>query len=124
MVVINKTEFIFEDGETYYFDIHSREYSGEYHNLFIYRKKEIKRVTRSWFHREITTFDFEYEKVVEDPIMISKHIDTNEIKRDIKRKLISINAHNLKGCDGFIGDVPEEKKKMLTRNSKLDDLLG
>lgn len=123
-VVIEKTQFIFEDGETYYFDIHTRSYSDHYHDLFIYRKKEIKKVTRSWFHKEITTFDFEYEKVIDDAIMISKNLDTDEIKRVIKYKLNSIKAHNLKGWDGFIGDVPEDKKKMLSRNAKLDDLLG
>lgn len=124
-IIIEKTEFIFEDGETYYFDIHSKQYaSSTYHDLFIYRKKEIKKVTRSWFHKEITTFDYEYEKVIEDGISISTRLDTNEIKSNIERKLNSIKSHNLKGWDGFIGNVPEDKKKMLSRNSKLDDLLG
>lgn len=124
MVVIDKTEFIFEDGETYYFDIHKGKYSDNYYNLYIYKKREIKKITRSWFYKEITTFDFKYEMIIDEPILVSKKLDTNQIKSNIKHKLNSMKSHNLKGWDGFIGDIPDEKKKMLSRNSKLDGLLG
>ena len=38
-IIVEMTPFIFEDGETYYFDIRKR-YTNVYHDLFVYKKIE------------------------------------------------------------------------------------
>ena len=37
-VIIEMTPFIFEDGNTYYFQIVKRGSSNDWHNLFVYEK--------------------------------------------------------------------------------------
>ena len=39
--VIEKTPFIFEDGNIYYFDVTERS-SSSYHNLWVYEKVSVK----------------------------------------------------------------------------------
>jgi hypothetical protein len=49
---------------------------------------------------------------------------TSDIKRQIY-KILNANKveYILKDWDGFVGCIPDDVKKALTRNSKLNDLL-
>jgi len=129
MILIEKTSFIFEDGETYYFEVQRRDrvnYSESYNNLFLFRKVTKKVVTRNWFWgKEVTTYQEEFEALHSEPVLVQIPLETKNIKREIKQKLLATNAStHLKDWDGFVGDVPEEAKKMLSRESKLNDLFG
>ena len=47
-IIVEMTPFIFEDGETYYFDIRKR-HSNAYHDLFVYKKIDKVLERRTWF---------------------------------------------------------------------------
>jgi hypothetical protein len=118
MIIIEMTPFIFEDGKTYYFNITKRDYTNDYHDIWVYEKveKEIK----GWFK---TTKKTEYIKLSEKPELISVKLDTKEIKRSIKTIIISTRAsYQLKDWDGLVGDIPDDIKTAFKRDSRLDDL--
>ena len=52
-IVIKMTPFIFEDGNTYYFQIEDRDSSNDYHDLYVYKKVVIKRKFRRRFRRNV-----------------------------------------------------------------------
>ena len=52
-------------------------------------------------------------------------LNISEIKSDIKKIIIAKSAnHQIRGWDGFVGNVPEELKKSMKRDSKLNDLFN
>lgn len=118
-IVIKMTPFIFEDGKTYYFQIEDRDSSNDYHDLYVYKKVVEKRKFLWWKWENIR-----YDLINESPELVSTKLNIVEIKSDIKKIIIAKSAnHQIKGWDGFVGDVPEELKKSMSRDSKLSDLL-
>jgi hypothetical protein len=117
--VIEKTPFIFEDGNIYYFDVTERRLfsapSSSYHNLWVYEKVSVKFLWKK-FER--------YKLINYKPELINTEINTHEIKSEIKKILISKKVKTqLKDWDGFVGDIPEEMKKSFKREAKLNNIL-
>jgi hypothetical protein len=114
-IVIEMTSFIFEDGNTYYFQIYKRESSNDYHNLFVYEKVEYK----TWYGSNRS----KYNQLNYSPELICVKLDSKEIKTHIIKILTGTKAvYKIKDWDGFVGDIPDEAKKSLSRNDKLNDL--
>ena len=119
-IVIKMTPFIFENGNTYYFKIVRRDGSTDFHDLYVYNKVVIKRNFLWW-----TWENVRYDQFNERGEMVSVKLITSEVKREIHKIIIARSAvHQLKGWDGFVGNVPEELKKSMQRDSKLNDLFG
>ena len=117
--VIELTPFVFEDGQTYYFKITKRNYSNDYHDLWVYRKVIIDCST--WFRKKTRE---EYHLLNESPEIVSVKMDVEEIKRDIKKVIQSQKAHiQIKGWDGFVGDIPKDQKLQMMRDAKLDQII-
>jgi len=118
-VIIEMTPFIFEDGQTYYFEIHKR--SSDFHNLYVYKKLITKKrfLWRKWEIVEYKCFNEGNEELVRTSL------NSENIKLKIE-KILMVNSgiHQIKNWDGFVGNIPDDVKKALLRNSKLDDLLG
>ena len=47
-LIVEMTPFLFEDGNTYYFEIRKR-HSNSYHNLFVYKNVEKIIERKTWF---------------------------------------------------------------------------
>ena len=120
-VIIETTPFIFEDGNTYYFQIVKREHSNDYHDIYVYEKiKEEKK----YFWGGVKVNE-SFKQINKNPELISTNLDTNEIKRQLKKILIATKArHQLKNWDGFVGNIPDEVKTALKRENRLKDILG
>lgn len=117
-IVIKMTPFIFEDGKTYYFEIHEQDDSNDYHDLYVYKKAVVKRKFLWWKWENIR-----YDLINESPEWVSTKLNSSEIKSDIKKIIIAKSAnHQIKDWDGFVGDVSDELKKSILRDSKLNDL--
>lgn len=131
-VVIKKTSFIYEDGNVYYFDIKKRTYGNDYHDLFVYELKEFTEevVTKrdTWYGLGkplITTTKIAKEKYVQlnkDGDLISSKLEVDDVKRVIKRIITHNKTVEIKGWDGFVGNIPEDMKKALSRDNKLNNL--
>lgn len=116
-IIIQLTPFVFEDGNTYYFQILKRQSSNDYHDLYVYEKIQKK----NFFGIKKES----YKQINERPELVSVKLDTDEIKRDIRKILIATKAsEQLKDWDGFVGNVPEDVKIALKRDSKLKDILS
>ena len=120
-VIIEMTPFIFEDGNTYYFQIIKRAHSNNYHDIYVYEKiKEEKK----YFWGGVKVNE-SFKQINKNPELISTNLDTNEIKRQLKKILIATKArHQLKNWDGFVGNIPDEVKTALKRENRLKDILG
>ena len=120
-IVIEMTPFIFEDGNTYYFQIVKRGHSNDYHDIYVYEKI---REEKKNFWGKLKTNEY-FNKINKSPELVSTSLDTNEIKKNIKKILIATKAkHQLKNWDGFVGDIPNDVKTALKRESSLKDILG
>ena len=120
-IIIEMTPFIFEDGNTYYFQIVKRGYSNDYHNIFVYKK--VKTEKKNFWGKVKVIEDFAI--INKDPKLISVKLDTVEIKKDIKKILVANKAtHQLKNWDGFVGDIPDDVKVSLKRENSLNKILG
>jgi hypothetical protein len=120
-VIIEMTPFLFEDGNTYYFQILKRGYSNDYHDIFVYEK--IREEERNFWGR-VKVKEY-FKQINKSPELVSVKLDTSEIKRDIKKILISTKAtHQLKNWDGFVGEIPEDAKIALKREASLKNILG
>ena len=120
-VIIEMTPFIFEDGNTYYFQILKRESSNDYHNIYVYDK--VRQETKNIFGKVKVKEYFNH--INKNPELVRTSLDTNEIKKDIKKILIATKAkHQLKNWDGFVGNIPEDTKVALKRESSLKNILG
>ena len=120
------TPFIFEDGMTYYFEIHEQDdllrkiTNNDYHDLYVYKKVVTKRKFLWWKWENIR-----YDLINESPEWVSTKLNSSEIKADIKKVIIAKSAKKqIKGWDGFVGDVPQEIKAAHKRDSKISDLIG
>ena len=124
-VIIEMTPFIFEDGNTYYFQIVKRGYSNDYHDLFVYEKVRVKSKSKSFWGKVTITESENFVKVSEKSELISAKLNTVEIKREIKKILIANkDIHQLKDWDGFVGDIPDDVKVALKREISLKNILG
>lgn len=120
-IIIEMTPFIYEDGKTYYFQIIRRSSTNDYHDLYVY-EKIIEEKKNFWGKLKVKEY---YKQINKSPELINTNLDTREIKSDIKKILIAKKAkHQLSGWDGFVGDITEDVKKSLRRDSKLKDILG
>ena len=118
-VIIEMTPFIFEDGNTYYFQIFYRPSSLDYQDLYVYEKKVT--TIKSFWGKETTKEDF--IQLNERPELVGVRLDTRDVKSTIKKVLIAKKAvHKIKDWDGFVGDIPDNIKKSLSRDIKLKDL--
>ena len=118
-VIVEMTPFIFEDGNTYYFQIFNRPSTNDYQNLYVYEKKVT--IKRSFWGKETTKEDF--IQLNERAELVDYRLKTSEIKQSIKRILTGTKAsYIIKDWDGFVGDIPDQVKKALTRDNKLKDL--
>ena len=115
------TPFIYEDGKTYYFQISRRSSTNDYHDLYVY-EKIVEEKKNFWGKLKVKEY---YKQINTSPELINTKLDTQEIKMGIKKILIAKKAkHQLNGWDGFVGNIPEDVKKSLRRDSKLKDILG
>ena len=124
-IIVEMTPFIFEDGETYYFDIRKRS-TNSYHNLFVYKRIDKVTERRTWFGFGSTEKETKTEiKCLnpDNPALVNIDLNSKEVKSEIKNLIISNRAvTKIKDWDGFVGDIPENVKKSLSRDSKLKDL--
>ena len=113
-VIVEMTPFIFEDGNTYYFQILKR--STSFHDLFVYKKEK----RRNFWLKS-------YDEMVclneDDPKLVNIPVSTINVKSLIFDVLKSIEEAKLVGWDGFVGNISDEVKKSLIRESKLDNIL-
>lgn len=118
-IIIEMTPFTYEDGQIYYFNITKRGYSNDYHDLWVYKKVEVD--DSNWFRSKTR---IEYQKLNTSSEIVSVKLDVNEIKRDIKKIIQSQKAHiQIKGWDGFVGDVPKDLQTQMTRDAKLNQII-
>lgn len=118
-VIIEMTPFIFEDGNTYYFQIFNRPSTNDYQNLYVYEKKITTK--KSFWGKETIKEDF--IQLNERAELVDYRLRTDEIKHSIKKILTCTKAEYLiKDWDGFVGNIPDNVKKALLRDNKLKDL--
>lgn len=118
-IIIEMTPFTYEDGQIYYFNITKRGYSNDYHDLWVYKKVEVD--DSNWFRSKTR---IEYQKLNTSSEIVSVKLDVNEIKRDIKKIIQSQKAHiQIKGWDGFVGDVPKDLQTQMDRDAKLNQII-
>lgn len=118
-IIIEMTPFTYEDGDIYYFNITKRNYSNDYHDLWVYKKVEVD--DSNWFRKKTR---IEYQKLNTSSEIVSVKLDVNEIKRDIKKIIQSQKAHiQIKGWDGFVGDVPKDLQTQMSREAKLNQII-
>jgi len=119
-IIIEMTPFIYEDGKTYYFQILKRKYSNYYHDLYVY-ERILEEKKNFWSKLKVKEH---YKLINQKPELVTTKLNTTEIKSEIKKILIAKKAkHLLNGWDGFVGDIPEDVKKSLRRDSRLKDIL-
>ncbi len=124
-IIIEMTPFIFEDGKTYYFDI-KKGYGNYFHNLFVYNKVENVTERITWFglgktERKITSEFVCINK--ENGNLVNVDLNSIEVKRVIRDTILANRAiSSIKHWDGFVGDIPDDVKKTLTRDAKLNNL--
>ena len=120
-VIIEMTPFIFEDGNTYYFQILKRGHSNDYHDIYVYEK--VREEKKNFFG--IKRVNEYFKQVNKSPELVSVNLNTDEIKRDIRKILIATKAfHQLKNWDGFVGNIPNDVKVALKRENSLKNILG
>lgn len=124
-VIIEMTPFLFEDGNTY-FDIKKRSYGNTYHNLFVYKQVEVVKERKTWLGLGPTEkkVEIKYQCINPDnAALVNIILNSREIKSEIKNVIIANQVvHKIKDWDGFVGDIPEDAKKSLSRDNKLKDL--
>lgn len=116
--ITEMTPFVFEDGNIYYFQILKREYSNEYHNIFVYEKKKV--LKKKWFRKY---YEEEFFQVGE-PEMINIDFDVQVLKSRICKVIRSTKPKMVDGWDGFVGDVPDDLKKAFVRAAKIGNLFS
>lgn len=85
-IIVEMTPFIFEDGETYYFDIRKR-YTNVYHNLFVYKKVDKVITRKTWFGLGATETETKTEMICLNPnnaALVGIGLHAKEIKKEIK----------------------------------------
>ncbi len=51
-------------------------------------------------------------------------LNKENIESEICQLIRSHSIKSIPGWDGFVGNIPEKFKKSMSRDSKIDDLLG
>ena len=65
-----------------------------------------------------------YNQLNSSPELVGNQLKSEEIKSKIIRILTGTKANfQIKGWDGFVGNISEETKRSFGRESKLNDLL-
>jgi len=105
--IVDYTEFIYEDGNTYYFRICSRN-SILYHDIKVYEKKKF--------------YNYNFYKQIGVSKMIQVDFRSHHIKNEVNCILRS-KTFKLDNWDGFIGDIPDDIKKSLQREKRLSKVL-
>lgn len=114
-LIIEMTPFIFEDGNTYYFEIYKRPSNNDYHDLYVYEKNSYT----TWYGSKKE----KYLLLNDSPELVDISLNSRDIKSDITKILTATKAkYAIKDWDGFVGNVPDDIKKAILRNSKLDNL--
>ena len=114
-VIVEMTPFIFEDGNTYYFQIFNRPSTNDYQDLYVYEKVTYK----TWYG---TTKD-RFNQLNESPELVDYRLRSSEIKQSIQKILAGTKAtYLIKDWDGFVGNIPDDIKKSLRRDNKLKNL--
>ena len=75
MVIIEMTPFLFEDGNTYYFQVLKRESSNDYHDLYAYKKESYKNWLGKVKHKMV--------QINQRPELIDVKLNAAEIKDGI-----------------------------------------
>lgn len=118
-VIVEMTPFIFEDGNTYYFQIFNRPSTNDYQDLYVFEKKVT--IKRSFWGKETTKEDF--VQLNERAELVDYRLKASGIKHSIKKILTGTKAgYIIEDWDGFVGDIPDNVKKSLSRDNKLKNL--
>ncbi len=121
--IIELSPFIFEDGKPYYFTIKSREWSNTYHSMYCFRIIEKIKPKYNFIFKIGQVKYYEYEQIGNEEL-VGTNLDKSEISMKLKNLIISNTTKSITDWDGFVGNVPLDVKKRLSRDSKLDNLLG
>ena len=108
------TPFLFEDGNTYYFEVTDRD-SNNFHKLTVYDKI----IGKTFWGKEKISY-----KQIGPHELVETKLNISDIKTTIY-KILTANKikYILKDWDGVVGNIPDDVKKALLRNSKLNNLL-
>lgn len=124
-IIVEMTPFLFEDGKTYYFNI-KKGWSNSYYYVFVYNKVEKLTERTTWFGLGATERKVTSELVCineNNGALVNINLKADEVKREIKNVIVANQAINkIKDWDGFVGDIPADAKKALSREAKLNDL--
>jgi hypothetical protein len=137
-ILIDMTPFVYEDLVTYHFRAVSRD-SGDFVSNFcdleifenkITEKIETVTTTTGWWLwkteiKKVTTYNTE-EKILiaTETLMRTSENDVAQIKNVLRNGLKKHLGFSLDGWDGFVGNIPEDIKTRMSRNSKIKDLLN
>lgn len=123
-IIVEMTPFLFEDGETYYFEVR-KGYSNSYHYLYVYKKEEVISERKTWWGLGATerTSTYEYKPVNTEYTLVSTTLEAKILKKEIKDAIIANKAvTKIKDWDGFVGDIPNDAKLAMLREAKLNNL--
>lgn len=123
-IIVEMTPFLFEDGETYYFEVR-KGYSNSYHYLYVYKKEEVISERKTWWGLGATerTSTYEYKPVNTEYTLVSTTLEAKILKKEIKGVIIANKAvTKIKDWDGFVGDIPNDAKLAMLREAKLNNL--
>lgn len=108
-----KIPFVYEDGNTYYFELKlikvpNDGWPGEFY-LYIYKK--------------INCFLFKiYEEIGHENMkFMSEFLDFSDFNKIIRKHIIVNPKLKIKGFDGYFGNL--EKKPQILRDNKLNEIL-
>lgn len=82
---------------------------------------------RSFFGlgKEIITEEEKFIKINKSPELVDTILNTSDVKTNIRKIIVANRAsHQLKDWDGFVGNIPDDIKKALKRDSSIKDILG
>ena len=94
---------------------------SSFYDLYVYRKIQKNKI--KWFKK--VTYDV-FDEISDGSVLISTCLDVDELKFKISKILknyTNSKVCELKGWDGFVGDVPTEIKIAFMRASKLNNIL-
>lgn len=120
--IIEMSPFIFEDGKTYYFTIKSREWSNVFHSMYCFRRIKKTKPKYNFIFKIGQVEYYEYEQIGSEEL-VQPILSKSEISTKLKNLILSHTTKSIANWDGFVGDVPLDIKKKLSRDSKIDSLL-
>ena len=126
--IVGLTPFIYEDGNTYYFNIVKRD--NRYHGLFAYEKIIRKRKKYKWkFIPDGEEEYYDYMRINNTWSLVGLSLNADEIKgelNDILRVYAKVKANitDIKGWDGFVGKISESQKKEFLRSNRINEIFN